>query len=185
VPLAAPLNPRQIAVLRWINEGCPGGRWNDFAYKTVAVALQSRRLVSVSKRDGRWTAKIAEAGIHYLEHGDFPPGHFPKQRHYQHRVTAAQPSAVSQDSRQSGNAAVRLPPERVTDEQPSSTPPIRPARALLDEVLAAGGEIRRESRLLRHHESIVGIQHCVCCVRRRCSARPRRQSNEFFESCRQ
>jgi hypothetical protein len=143
VPRVASLNHRQLDVLRWIRDGCPEGRWDGYTYKTVAIALQSRRLVSVSKRGGRWTAKIEQAGIHYLEHGDFPPGHFPKQRHYQPRVTTAQPRAVSQDSRQSGNAAVRLPPERVTDEQPSSTPPIRPARALLDEVLADGGEIRR------------------------------------------
>jgi hypothetical protein len=33
-----------------------------------------------------------------------------------------------------------------TAPHPSSTPPIRPARALLDEVLASGGEIRRESK---------------------------------------
>lgn len=139
MPLNGPLNYRQLDVLRWINEGCPEGRWSDFTYKIVAIALQSRRLVSVSKRGGRWNATIEQAGLHYLEHGGFPPGHFPKQRHYPHRVTATQPRAVSQDSRQSGNAAVRLPPERVTDEQPSWTPPIRPARALLDEVLAAGG----------------------------------------------
>jgi hypothetical protein len=41
---------------------------------------------------------------------------------------------------------VRLPPERASQKQSSFTPPIRPARALLDEVLAAGGEIRRESK---------------------------------------
>jgi len=144
--LASPLNERQIAVLRWIHEGCPEGRWNDFTYKTVAIALQSRRLVSVSKRGGRWKATIEQAGLHYLEHGDFPRGHFPKQRHHRRRVTAYRPRAVFLSAGQYANAAVPLPPEPACDEQTSSTPPIRPARALLDEVLAAGGEIRRESK---------------------------------------
>jgi hypothetical protein len=67
VALDAPLNQRQIDVLRWISEGCPEGRWIDFTYKTTAAALEWRGLVTVSKRGGAWTASILPAGTHYLK----------------------------------------------------------------------------------------------------------------------
>jgi hypothetical protein len=63
VPLDAPLNSRQLAVLRWIDEGCPDDRWTVVTYKAVAIALQSRRLVSVSKRGGRWKATIVSSPL--------------------------------------------------------------------------------------------------------------------------
>jgi hypothetical protein len=62
VALGAPLNYRQLEVLRWISDGCPDGRWNDFSYKTMANALEWRGLVAVSKRGGVWTASILPAG---------------------------------------------------------------------------------------------------------------------------
>ncbi|NTW38632.1 MAG: hypothetical protein HGA44_01895 [Cellulomonadaceae bacterium] len=56
------LNERQREVLAWIAQGCPPRDWPDFTYKTVAVALQSRGLVVVSKRGGVWSARITEVG---------------------------------------------------------------------------------------------------------------------------
>jgi hypothetical protein len=43
-----------------------------FTYKTTAIALQNRRLVTVSKRGGVWRAEIVDAGRHYLTHGTYP-----------------------------------------------------------------------------------------------------------------
>jgi hypothetical protein len=48
------LNDRQLAVLAWISAGCPNGVMTDNTYKTTAVALQGRRLVTISRRGGRW-----------------------------------------------------------------------------------------------------------------------------------
>jgi len=45
----------------------------DFTYKTTAVALQGRRLVTVSRKGGVWAAVTAAAGDHYLRHGNYPP----------------------------------------------------------------------------------------------------------------
>jgi hypothetical protein len=59
VTLDTSLNSRQLDILSWVYEGCPDGRWSDFTYKTVAIALQSRRLVEVSKRGGTWSARIS------------------------------------------------------------------------------------------------------------------------------
>jgi len=42
-----------------------------YSYKTTAIALQNRRLVSVSKKGGVWRAVATEAGSYYLEHGSY------------------------------------------------------------------------------------------------------------------
>jgi excisionase family DNA binding protein len=44
-----------------------------FTYKTVAVALQSRRLVVVSRKGGVWRADLTPAGHFYVEHGHHAP----------------------------------------------------------------------------------------------------------------
>ncbi|WP_125810142.1 hypothetical protein [Actinoplanes sp. ATCC 53533] len=72
VEVAAVLNSRQLEVLRWIAAGCPDGVMLDFTYKTAAVALQGRRLVTASKRHGRWFADVTPAGRFYLDHGRHP-----------------------------------------------------------------------------------------------------------------
>ena len=69
--LDKPLNARQLEVLHWIAGGCPGGVMQGHAYKTSAVALQSRRLVKISRRGGVWTSQINEAGHAYLQTGHF------------------------------------------------------------------------------------------------------------------
>lgn len=74
-----PLNHRQVKVLRWISEGCPDGRWTDFTYKATASALQSRRLVKVSKRGGKWRASTSPAGDHDLVNGCYPQNHWAKR----------------------------------------------------------------------------------------------------------
>jgi len=45
-----------------------------YSYKTTAIALQGRRLVTAGVRAGAWQAKLTDAGRHYLEHGCHPPG---------------------------------------------------------------------------------------------------------------
>lgn len=60
------LNPRQLDVLQWIATGCPERVMKDLTYKTIVLALQNRRLVTVSKRHGIWSALITEDGGNYL-----------------------------------------------------------------------------------------------------------------------
>jgi hypothetical protein len=72
VDVTGPLNERQLAVLRWIGAGCPAGVMADHTYKTTAVALQGRRLVTISRRQGTWSATLTGSGQHYLRHGRHP-----------------------------------------------------------------------------------------------------------------
>lgn len=41
------LNESQLAVLRWIADGCPERDWPNNTYKTTAVALQNREAPQV------------------------------------------------------------------------------------------------------------------------------------------
>ena len=67
------LNGRQLETLRWISRGCPDGEQIGAGYKLTAQALQSRRLVRISRRHGVWTVEITADGQNYLDHADYPP----------------------------------------------------------------------------------------------------------------
>jgi len=67
------LNERQIAVLRWIGEGCPDRNWPDESHKNTARALASRGLAEVGRKSKVWTATITRSGEYYLEHGHLEP----------------------------------------------------------------------------------------------------------------
>ena len=67
------LSERQVAVLKWISEGCPEGQWPDETHKHSARALADRGLARVSRKNKVWTASITEAGEYYLEHGAYAP----------------------------------------------------------------------------------------------------------------
>lgn len=138
--LDAPLNERQVEVLRWISDGCPDGRWTDFSFKTTANALASRRLVTVSKRGGGWSAAVLPAGEHYLAHERYPEGHWSKRRTQQ----------VDLDASRRRMATTKMPVAEPLDGAapvgPAKQKAHSPARDLVAEVIAAGGELRRESK---------------------------------------
>jgi hypothetical protein len=140
VAIDTPLNHRQLEVLRWISDGCPDGRWTDFAFKLTTTALASRRLVTVSKRGGVWSAALLPAGEHYLTQGQYPERHWARRRRGQQMEldTPVKPPAVAQrpvDPHGGGP----------TSAQSKKQSPSR-ARELVAEVLAASGEIYRESK---------------------------------------
>jgi hypothetical protein len=72
VDIAAPLKPHQLEVLRWVEAGCPDVDMPGDGAKHTARALQGRRLVTVSRRDGRWSATLTERGRYYLDNGRYP-----------------------------------------------------------------------------------------------------------------
>lgn len=90
----AALNARQVEVLTWIAGGCPDGVMTGSTYKTTAVALQGRRLVTVSKRRGIWSASVTDAGRYYLENGRYPDPVTPaRRRAVRVHVAATQPAS--------------------------------------------------------------------------------------------
>lgn len=61
------LNEAQVAVLRWIGEGCPARVMERDLHRISAAALRRRGLVLISGRGPTWAARIAPAGREYLE----------------------------------------------------------------------------------------------------------------------
>jgi hypothetical protein len=145
VALDAPLNRRQVEVLRWISEGCPDGRWTDFTFKTTATALASRRLVTVSKRGGVWSAASLPAGAHYLANGVYPPGHWVKrQSAYRTDLDVpVRPAAIAERP-----VAAPLPDSAPLrpKKQSSSPDELTPTRKLVKDIVDAGGILEIDTK---------------------------------------
>ncbi len=45
-------------------------------YKTTAKALEWRRLLTISTKDGTWQTSLTDAGRYYRQHGSYPAGHW-------------------------------------------------------------------------------------------------------------
>lgn len=116
------LKPHQVEVLEWVAVGCPDGVMAGTTYKTTAAALQSRKLVRVTRKGGAWAAMVTEDGQYYLEHGRYRGNPSP------HRRAAPIARSVAVPSRDAGR-----PPGRRGKA---------PVDALLEQVIAAGGELR-------------------------------------------
>ena len=67
-----PLDDRQLAVLRWVGDGCPDGPLAVPANKNRAQALANRGLVEVKRGKPGWRAVLTEAGRFYRDHGRYP-----------------------------------------------------------------------------------------------------------------
>lgn len=73
------LNDTQTAMLRWLaTEPADGEATNP--QRLTARALATRKLVKSKGRGPSWHAALTDAGRHYLEHGEYPDGHFPTKR---------------------------------------------------------------------------------------------------------
>lgn len=133
-----PLHQGQIDVLRWISDGCPDGRWQGHSYKTTANALASRRLVTVSKKGGSWSATLLPAGSYYLEHSDYPDGRWGRNP----RGGAATASSVAGST---GETKTRPSPrpKPPTPQRPSGD--VAPSRQLLADLQNSGGVLERDT----------------------------------------
>lgn len=107
-----------MEVLRWVVEGCPQRDWPNETHKTSAVALQNRRLVTVSRKNGAWKAVATDAGRYFAEHGTYPPGHWPEPA-----------ATASARTTRPGVQAKPTPQRRVSAK--------RPVEQMLDDLTAA------------------------------------------------
>jgi len=132
------VNDRQLDVLNWVVAGCPAREWPDTTYKTVAVALQNRRLVRVSKKKGIWSVTATDAGRYFVEHGAYPAGHWSEDpvepKSAKPARTGATPSTAS-PQHPAPAAAVRTPASAATSRDRVTAK--RPVEQFADDVLAA------------------------------------------------
>jgi hypothetical protein len=141
VDRTAPINPRQREILQWIADGCPEGVMKDYTYKTTAVALQGRRLVTVSRKGGVWYAVTTEAGEHYLRHGTYPDAGNARDR------TAVVPVSVNA-SPEAGGASPARSRRAATHVSRSPGVPTFDERAdnLVVQVIQAGGVLQIDAQ---------------------------------------
>jgi hypothetical protein len=66
------LSEKQVELLRWIAKGCRDGVMEGDSYRISAAALRNRGLIRTSGHGQAWKAKIAPAGVEYLQRVDGP-----------------------------------------------------------------------------------------------------------------
>ncbi len=120
VDLRAPLTPRQLEILRWVAAGCPDGVMEGHGHKILATALDSRGMITISKKDGDWRASLTDRGRYYLDHDAYPPA----------EPASAEPAQRSTTSR----AIEQLDSASIVGEE------------LIAKLVAAGGVITIDTR---------------------------------------
>lgn len=144
----APLNDRQLDVLRWIVHGCPEGVMEGHLHKHIAIALQDRKLVKISKGGGTWRAIASDAGRHYVEHGSYPEGLWTSPQSPPRPVLSPTapprhprpPTPAEPKSGTSGaGPEITAHASRRSDVPPKRRPV---TEQLIADVIAAGGELR-------------------------------------------
>ena len=120
------VNEKQLAVLRWIGEGCPEGVWDTGSdvHKVSAAALRSRRLVTIEKIDARWHAQLTAAGEFFLANSQYPSGHWAERPEKQRQTRLIAPPKIVK--------------ERVVKA-------LAPVDQLVADVIEAGGQLTIES----------------------------------------
>lgn len=111
-----PLNARQIEVLRWIADGSPPEVMTGNGHKNTARALESRRLATVSRRNGTWTAAVTDEGQHYLDHGRY-------------RDPPVSPEEPERESSPATQRLLERQAKRVAAARPSTVPSARSTSA--------------------------------------------------------
>lgn len=129
----------QLRVLEWIVAGCPAGVMIGTTHKTTAVALQNRRLATVSKKKGIWRAEPTAAGRHFAEHGEYPSGHWSDP--------ASLVSAKEATFTKTSQVAATVPPPADSVSAPLRQSPglkvtgLRPVDQMITDIVAAGGSL--------------------------------------------
>ncbi len=118
------LNDQQWFVLSWVADGCPDGVFDedDHGHKISARALSNRGLITVRRRNGKWSAKLTDTDRFYLENQRFP--------------VPADADPVAQ------YAAIRPERQEKVDTRKAAPPrpkPKAPTESLVASVMAAGG----------------------------------------------
>lgn len=129
VDVRAPLTERQPAILKWVESGCPDDVPDLNASKRTARALEDRRLVKVSRKDGLWRAGLTTAGRFYLDHGEHPP------------ASSRVPRPLPLPSLPRKRAVPRAAPSAPREPRPK---PLPVTEQMIADVIASGGELRMD-----------------------------------------
>ena len=65
-----PLSYLQSKVLKWVNDGCPGGIFEGYSHRISARALADDRYITITGKGPSWTARITNQGKERLQRLD-------------------------------------------------------------------------------------------------------------------
>jgi hypothetical protein len=154
VDLRAELNSRQLEVLKWIADGSPDDVMPGHMHKTTAVALQNRRLITISKKGGLWRAEITGTGSHYLERGVYPANTTAKPHGVAPRRSKRNPpTSVSSVESEAGVPAGDVDHPKPKKKQAAKRP--SPTDQMIADLVANGGEMTIESTKRASYEARV------------------------------
>lgn len=125
------LNEAQLAVLQWVNSGCPAGSYRDWSHRISARTLYDRGLLIVSGRGPTWSATITDAGTYYLENGAYPEKVLPPPSHEPATTGEASPTAKTETSPSRAIKPRRPSPAKTRDSSKACKTPT--SRHLMDE----------------------------------------------------
>ncbi|MDW5330665.1 hypothetical protein [Plantactinospora sp. KLBMP9567] len=141
-----PLKEHQLLLLRRIGDGDDLSGPEGVDQRHSARALQTRRLVDISRRGGVWRAQITDAGQFYLDNG-IHPDH--PDRLSGGTTAPRQRVRATVTAQQGESAAARSRPDEATTAGGSTRPPaaatVEQARQLVERLQAEGGTVRVES----------------------------------------
>lgn len=137
-----PLNDIQLAVLRWIAEGCDMDNPVTPGFKVTAVALHNRGLVDVHRRGGQWSASLTDDGTFYSQHGRYPDA--PSRKRRQKGASHAQSDGTLAPQREGERTAI---PTSETDG--ARLPASARGRPVKDESIPMPGQIRKPHAAVR------------------------------------
>lgn len=150
---SSPLNDKQLETLRLIGAGDDLRGQEHIGRRSTGRALQSRGLVTVSKRDGIWRATITEAGRHFLDQGEHlgSSAATPRPPRQQTRPTSSTPGG-------SRHRSAGLPPVTVPDQLDQSHPVIARLR---DDTgrMAMPSEVRHRALRLLQGLAAAAVEH--------------------------
>lgn len=123
-----PLNDAQLTVLRWIEDSCPAGVFDDWSHRSSAKALSNRGLVSIEGHGVNWHAELTEDGVYYLEHGEYP----------NHEPIDNATKAIPEDTTNVSTTSTKMPPIRMHATSKRKTQRVGPTQQMMIRLAAAG-----------------------------------------------
>ncbi|MGC5052816.1 hypothetical protein ACLQ2S_15345 [Micromonospora sp. DT48] len=141
-----PLKEHQLLVLRRIGDGDDLSGPDGVDQRHTARALQTRRLVDISRRGGVWRVQITDAGRFYLDNGIHPD----HPDRISGDTTAPRQRVRTPASAKQGKPAPALSGAGDATKVVGSTPSpaaatVEQARQLVERLQAEGGTVRVES----------------------------------------
>ncbi|WP_156156734.1 hypothetical protein [Microbacterium azadirachtae] len=119
------LNEAQLAVLRWIADGCDMEHPPSPNFKQSAISLRDRGLIELDRRKGHWTASLDPKGQFYLDHGHHPQAPAPPDTATVRKQKTASSADAAQSTPEGASSATADSTDNGAMAATSAKPPVK------------------------------------------------------------